>query len=310
MRILYAGTPAFAAVALDALLDAGHEVVHVLTQPDRAAGRGLKLQASAVKQRALARQLPYSQPATLKDPAIATQLAGLSVDVMIVAAYGLMIPEILLRLPVRGCLNIHASLLPRWRGAAPIQRALLAGDTETGVTIMQMDAGLDTGAVLARSSLAFDSDTSAGQLQDRLAELGAPLLLEVLADLPARLAAAAAQNDSAATYAHKLGKAEAQLDWQRSATDLQRQIRAFNPFPGCWTSVNGERFKIWQAQVLPNQGNAGEVFAAGAAGISVYCGTGALCLTEVQLPGGRAMASAELLHSRRELVPIGLVMGK
>lgn len=310
LRLVFAGTPEFAARHLRSLIGSEHELVAVYTQPDRAAGRGKKLTASPVKALALAAGLRVCQPASLKEPQAQAELRSLQADLMVVVAYGLILPQAVLDIPRLACINVHASVLPRWRGAAPIQRAIEAGDESSGITIMQMDAGLDTGAVLARSSLAFDSDTSAGQLQDRLAELGAPLLLEVLADLPARLAAAAAQNDSAATYAHKLGKAEAQLDWQRSATDLQRQIRAFNPFPGCWTSVNGERFKIWQAQVLPNQGNAGEVFAAGAAGISVYCGTGALCLTEVQLPGGRAMASAELLHSRRELVPIGLVMGK
>ena len=293
MRILYAGTPAFAAVALDALLDAGHEVVHVLTQPDRAAGRGLKLQASAVKQRALARQLPYSQPATLKDPAIATQLAGLSVDVMIVAAYGLMIPEILLRLPVRGCLNIHASLLPRWRGAAPIQRALLAGDTETGVTIMQMDAGLDTGAILFAEAVAIVANDTAQTLHDKLAAIGARLIVDALSRHPEPLA----QNVAHATYAAKISKSEAGIDWSRPAVDIDRLIRAFNPVPGAYTQWQDQKLKVWRAELVAAAVAAapGTVMQAGNEGVTVATGSGAMRLLELQRAGGKRLAASQFL---------------
>lgn len=295
MRIIYAGTPAFAAAALAALLDGGHDVVHVLTQPDRPAGRGLKPQASAVKQLALARQLPLSQPATLKDAALIAQLAELQAEVMVVAAYGLMIPESVLLLPLRGCLNIHASLLPRWRGAAPIQRAILAGDRETGVTIMQMDAGLDTGAMLLTQAMPIAADDTAQTLHDKLAATGAQLLLRTLQERPQPVL----QDSASATYAAKISKAEAHIDWMRPATDIDRLIRAFNPAPGAYTTWNGQALKIWRAEpavVTAVSGTiAGTVVQADNNGVVVATGAGAIRLLELQRAGGKRLAPRQFL---------------
>lgn len=233
MNIIFAGTPAFAAAALDALLQAGHQVPLVLTQPDRPAGRGLKPQASAVKQLALSKHLAVAQPVSLKDEAVIAQLAAVGADAMVVAAYGLILPESVLRLPRLGCLNIHASLLPRWRGAAPIQRAILAGDRETGITIMQMDAGLDTGAMLLEQAIPIADDDNAQTLHDKLAALGARLIVRaLLLEQPA----AVAQDHARASYAAKITKAEARIDWNRPAAELARAIRAYNPMPGAYTT--------------------------------------------------------------------------
>lgn len=293
MKIIYAGTPAFAATALGTLLDAGHEVVHVLTQPDRPAGRGLKPQASAVKQLALARQLPLSQPVTLKDAAVIEQLAALQADVMVVAAYGLMIPESLLQLPRRGCLNIHASLLPRWRGAAPIQRAILAGDHESGVTIMQMDAGLDTGAMLLAQAVPIAADDTAQTLHDKLAITGAQLLLRTLQERPSPVA----QDPANASYAAKISKAEAHIDWTRSSTEIDRLIRAFNPVPGAYTTWNGQVLKIWRAEPVTTVAAAiaGTVMQADGAGVVVAAGSAAIRLLELQRAGGKRLAPRQFL---------------
>lgn len=295
MRIIYAGTPAFAAVALAALLDSGHDVVHVLTQPDRPAGRGLKPQASAVKQLALARGLPLSQPATLKNSALTAQFADLNAEVMVVAAYGLMIPEFLLQLPPRGCLNIHASLLPRWRGAAPIQRAILAGDRETGVTIMQMDAGLDTGATLLAQAVPIAADDNAQTLHDKLAVTGARLLLRTLQEQPQPVA----QDDACATYAAKISKAEAHVDWTRPAVEIDRLIRAFNPAPGACTTWNGQVLKIWRAEpavaAAGSDTAAGTVVQADGDGVAVATGTGTIRLLELQRAGGKRLAPRQFL---------------
>lgn len=286
MNILFAGTPPFAAAALSALLGAGHRVSLVLTQPDRPAGRGLKAQASAVKQLALDRGLALAQPATLKDEAVLAQLAALEADVMVVAAYGLLLPQRVLDLPRLGCLNIHASLLPRWRGAAPIQRAILAGDTETGITIMQMDAGLDTGAIRLAASLPIAPDDTAQTLHDRLAGLGARLIVEALHNpLPA-----VAQDSARATYAAKITKAEAKIEWTRSAADIDRAVRAYNPVPGAFTSWQGQMLKIWRAEPLESPAHAepGTVLHAGD-GLCVATGEGSLRLLEVQRAGGKRM---------------------
>ncbi len=292
MNILFAGTPAFAAAALDALLQAGHRVPLVLTQPDRPAGRGLKPQASAVKQLALSKQLAVAQPATLKDDAVIAQLAAVGADAMVVAAYGLILPESLLRLPRLGCLNIHASLLPRWRGAAPIQRAILAGDRETGVTIMQMDAGLDTGAMLLEQAIPIADDDNAQTLHDKLATLGAQLIVRVLHEQPA----AVAQDHARASYAAKITKAEARIDWNRSAAELARAIRAYNPMPGAYTTWQGQPLKLWRAEPVSAASAApGTVLLADADGIVVATGDGALRLLELQRAGGKRLAAASFL---------------
>lgn len=294
MRLIFAGTPDFAAQALSAILAAGHEVPLVLTQPDRPAGRGMKLQASAVKQLALAHNLPVFQPERLKDPATHEPIRAAQADVMVVAAYGLILPQSVLDMPRYGCLNIHASLLPRWRGAAPIQRAIEAGDAETGVTIMQMDAGLDTGAMLLSESLKLGADETAGELHDRLAMLGARLIVDALARYDTLTPVA--QPASGVTYAAKIGKAEAQLDWTQAADVLARKIRAFNPFPGATLTLASESVKIWRAETVIGAGNPGQILAADANGIVVATTQGALRLTELQKPGGRRLTSAEFLR--------------
>lgn len=294
MRVIFAGTPDFSAQALSAILAAGHDVPLVLTQPDRPAGRGMKLQASAVKQLALAHNLPVFQPERLKDPATHEPIRATQADVMVVAAYGLILPQAVLDMPRYGCLNIHASLLPRWRGAAPIQRAIEAGDAETGVTIMQMDAGLDTGAMLLAEPLKLGAGETAGELHDRLATLGARLIVEALAQRDALTPVA--QPVSGATYAAKISKAEAQLDWQQPAEVLARKIRAFNPFPGATLTLAGEPVKIWRAEAVTDSGNPGQILAADANGIVVATTHGALRLTELQKPGGRRVTSAEFLR--------------
>lgn len=296
MRVIFAGTPDFAAQALAAILAAGHDVPLVLTQPDRPAGRGMKLQLSAVKQLALAHNLPIFQPERLKDPTTHEPIHAAQADVMVVAAYGLILPQAVLDMPRYGCLNIHASLLPRWRGAAPIQRAIEAGDVETGVTIMQMDAGLDTGAMLLAEPLKVGAGETAGELHDRLATLGARLIVTALAQPDALTPVA--QPTTGATYAAKISKAEAQLDWAEPADVLARKIRAFNPFPGATLPLAGEPVKIWRAEAVTGSGSPGQILAADASGIVVAARHGALRLTELQKPGGRRVTSADFLRGK------------
>lgn len=292
MKLVFAGTPLFAAVALEALLDGGHEVTLVLTQPDRPAGRGLKSQSSAVKHLAQARGLNLLQPPSLKGDDVVRAVTAASPNVIIVAAYGLILPESLLRLPPSGCLNIHASLLPRWRGAAPIQRALLEGDSMTGITIMQMEKGLDTGPILLQESVPIAVDDTAGTLHDKLAALGARLIVRALEERPAPRP----QDDAAATYANRIGKGEAEIDWRRSATELERQVRAFNPSPGASTQLGPAALKIWKARVEPERsGLPGTVCAAAADGIVVACGSGALRITELQRAGGKHLSAGAFL---------------
>lgn len=297
MKILFAGTPQFAATALEALLAQGHEVVAVLTQPDRPAGRGMKLTPSPVKQTALSHGLPVLQPLTLKQADIQQELAAYAADVMVVAAYGLILPQAVLDMPRFGCLNIHASLLPRWRGAAPIQRAILAGDAETGITIMQMDAGLDTGAMLLKKVCAIAPEDNAQTLHDKLAVLGAEAIVEVLPLVAAGALSAEKQDDSQATYAAKLSKSEARLDWDQDATSLVRAVRAYHPFPVAQATVRETPVKIWQASVQSGrQGEPGLVLTVEPHGILVACGQGALLLEVLQRPGGKALPAAQFLQ--------------
>jgi methionyl-tRNA formyltransferase len=307
MRIAFAGTPEFARVALEALPAAGHEVVRVLTQPDRPAGRGLKLQPSPVKQFALAHALPLAQPRSLRldgkfpDEAAAAQalLAADAPELMVVAAYGLILPRWVLALPRHGCLNIHGSLLPRWRGAAPIHRAIEAGDATTGITIMQMDEGLDTGDMLLAEATPIAATDTTATLHDRLAAMGARLIVQSLAQLQAGTLVATRQPEQGVTYAHKIDKAEAALDWARPAAELERRIRAFDPFPGCTAQVDGEALKIWRAAVLPGVAGApGTRLEVGKGRLALACGDAALELLEVQAAGGRRLAVAEYLHGQ------------
>lgn len=293
MKLIFAGTPEFAASALQALIDAGHDIALVLTQPDRPAGRGMKLKASPVKTLALAHGLPVSQPLTLKTAEAQAEIAAVGAEVMVVAAYGLILPKVVLEMPTRGCLNIHASLLPRWRGAAPIHRAIEAGDAETGVTIMQMDVGLDTGDMLLTVREPIHADDSTGSLHDRLAAQGAQAMVAALAQLDAL--SPQPQPAEGVTYAEKIGKAETQLDWSLPAEVLHRKIRAFNPFPGASTLAGGEALKIWQAQLADGAGAPGDVLAADADGVRIACGSGALLATQLQAAGGKRLAAREFL---------------
>jgi methionyl-tRNA formyltransferase len=294
-RIVFAGTPEFAVPALEALLVQGYGVAGVYTQPDRPAGRGRRLTPGPVKRAALAHGLPVYQPASLKGPDARAGLAALAPDLLVVVAYGLLLPRAVLELPARGCVNIHASLLPRWRGAAPIQRALLAGDTETGISIMQMEAGLDTGPVLRVRHCPIGPRDTGGSLHDRLAGLGAETLLEALPGILAGTAPRTVQDGSLATYARKLEKAEARIDWTRPAPELERLVRAFDPWPVAHTRYRGGSLRVWDAVARPGQGQPGRVLACGHAGIDVGCGTGVLRLLRLQLPGRRVLAPAELL---------------
>jgi len=305
MRIVFAGTPEFAAQHLQALLDAKRQVVAVYTQPDRPAGRGQKLMPSPVKQLALQHEIPVYQPQTLRDPAAQAELAGLEADLMVVVAYGLILPQAVLDMPRLGCINSHASLLPRWRGAAPIQRAIEAGDTESGVTVMQMEAGLDTGPMLLKVSTPITREDTGGTLHDRLAKLGARAVIEAAAALEAGTLKGEVQNDSLATYAHKLNKDEARLDWQRPAVELERLVRAYNPWPICHSSLDGAPVKIHAAQLTTGQGAPGQIIEASKDGLEVACGEGSLTLTRLQLPGGKALAVSDLFNSRREQFAVG-----
>lgn len=303
MRVAFAGTPEFAAVALDALLAASFTVPLVLTQPDRPAGRGMKLQASPVKQRAQAAGIPVAQPQGLKldgkyaaDAATAREaLAAAQADVMVVAAYGLILPAWVLDTPPRGCLNIHASLLPRWRGAAPIHRAIEAGDAETGITIMQMDAGLDTGDMLLVGREPIRGDDTTAALHDRLADLGGRLIVEAL---QAGALTRTPQPAEGITYAHKIDKAESAIDWRQPAVEIERRLRAFDPFPGGAAALDGEVLKVWRAELAPGAGEPGRVIDVTAAGTVVACGQGALRLVELQRPGGKRAPAAQVMQAQ------------
>ena len=309
LRIVFAGTPEFAAEHLKALLDSPYEIVAVYTQPDRPAGRGQKLMPSPVKQLALEHNIPVMQPPTLRAPEAQAELAALKPDLLVVVAYGLILPQVVLDIPRLGCINSHASLLPRWRGAAPIQRAIEAGDSESGVTVMRMEAGLDTGPMLLKSVTPISPDDTGGSLHDRLAKLGPPAVIEAIAGLAAGTLQGEVQDDSLATYAHKLNKDEARIDWNRPAIELERVIRAFNPWPICHSTLNGEALKVLAATLADAQGEPGQIIAASKDGLIVGCGAGALCLTRLQLPGGKALNFSDFFNSRREKFAVGTVLG-
>lgn len=296
MKIIFAGTPVFAATALEALIDAGHDIVLVLTQPDRPAGRGMKTVANAVKLLAQQHELTLLQPLTLKTPELPAQLKTINADVMVVAAYGMILPEAILKVPRLGCLNIHASLLPRWRGAAPIQRAILAGDSETGITIMQMDIGLDTGAMLLKKNVPILPNDTTQSLHDKLCISGAQGIVDALILLEQGKLMPVTQNEKETCYAPKIKKAEAEIDWQQPAEHISRAVRAFNPSPGAYTYFRGDMLKIWQAQAIPgNSSNSGKIVTIGQSGIVVACGSGLLQIEIIQKPGGRKLSAADFL---------------
>ena len=304
LRVVFAGTPDFAVPCLEACRAAGVEVVAVYTQPDRPAGRGRKLAASPVKVAALAAGIPVEQPESFKAEADRDRLAAYAPDLMVVVAYGLILPRKVLAIPRLGCWNVHASLLPRWRGAAPIQRAILAGDNQSGVDLMQMEAGLDTGPVLVERQTVIAADETGGSLHDRLSALGADALTEGLRrTLAGETPAPRTQAEDGVEYAHKLDKAEARLDFQLSAIALERMVRAFNPWPVAEADVAGERLRIWAARALEVTTGAepGQVLAATRDGIDVACASGVLRLTSVQRPGGRPIGAADYLNARPEL---------
>lgn len=295
MRLIFAGTPDFAVPALEALIEAGHEVVMVLTQPDRPSGRGMKLTPSPVKAAAISHDLPVFQPQTLKDDGVQTRIAEAQADAMIVAAYGLIIPQAVLQMPRYGCYNVHASLLPRWRGAAPIQRAILAGDSETGVTIMEVVPALDAGAMILKDRVPITDRDTTQSLHDELSDMGAQLMVQAMATLEqdGRLNAEQ-QDETQVTYAAKLAKSEATMDWHKSADELSRQVRAFNPFPVAQASFSGKPCRIWMAAALPGQALPGVVTDT-RDGIVVGCGQGLLRIEELQMPGGKKMAAKDFV---------------
>ena len=296
LSVAFAGTPEFAAQALDAILKAGYAVPLVLTQPDRPAGRGMKLSPSAVKQLALAHGIEVDQPEKLRTDAQRARLADCAPDVLVVAAYGLILPKAVLELPRLGCINIHASLLPRWRGAAPIHRAIEAGDAETGITIMQMDEGLDTGPMLLRRALPIAADDTTASLHDRLAALGGDCIVEALAALQCGQLSPTPQPAEGVTYAAKIGRAEADIDWSRPALEIERAMRAFDPFPGAVSTLRDTAVKCWKAQVVAGEGEPGRVLAVDADGIAVACGRDALRCTVLQRPGSKRLPAREFLR--------------
>ena len=293
MNLVFAGTPEFARVSLEALVASGHIPVAAYTQPDRPAGRGKKLTASPVKRCALEHGIPVYQPATLRDDAAVEELRALRPDLLVVAAYGLILPQAALDVPTHGCLNVHASILPRWRGAAPIQAAILAGDDKTGISLMRMTAGLDCGPVFHIAETAIGAGETAGELHDRLAALGASELVEQLDGIVAGRLEAVDQDDSLATYAPKIDKQDAEIDWELPAAEVARRIRAYNPFPGAFTHDGETRLKIWRAAVAEGSGVPGDVLRFASDAIVVACGEGALRLDELQLPGKRRAPAHE-----------------
>lgn len=309
LRVIFAGTPDFAADHLQALLNCEHEVVAVYTQPDRPAGRGKKLTASPVKQLALEHEIPVYQPHSLKSEEAQHELASISADIMVVVAYGLLLPKAVLDTPPRGCINVHGSILPKWRGAAPIQRSVWAGDKQTGVTIMQMDEGLDTGDMLHIAAIDVSAQDTSATLYSRLAELGPQALLHVLDNIDAL--EAQPQDDAQASYAKKLSKEEAQIDWHTDAVQLERNIRAFNPWPVAWAELGGEKVKIWQAEVEPDtQGlTPGTVIRADKNGIVVATVSQALRILSLQLPGKKPLAAADVINARKHWFEQGQPVG-
>lgn len=307
MKIIFAGTPEFSVAALNALIQSEHTVIAVYTQPDRPAGRGRQLTASPVKQLAEAHQLPVYQPLTLRDVAEQQKLAALQADIMVVVAYGLILPKAVLQAPRLGCVNIHASLLPRWRGAAPIQRAILAGDQETGVTIMQMDEGLDTGPMLYKVNCPIKADDTSASLHQYLSKLGADALLTTLGNIANILPEQ--QDNSLATYANKMTKEEAELDWHTPAEELLRKIHAFNPWPIAYFKLNTTPVRIWQAAVMADSlGQPGEIIGVSKSGLDIATGKNILRLQKIQFPGGRVLSMADVLNSRQQDFVVGKIL--
>ncbi len=306
-RVLFAGTPEFALASLESLVDAGHEPIAVLTQPDRRAGRGRKVRASPVKAFAVSRNLPVLQPVTLKQAQARAAIAAMRPDILIVAAYGLLLPQDVLDIPAHGCLNVHASLLPRWRGAAPVQAAILAGDAQTGISLMSMTAGLDCGPVFATAATDIGERETAGELHERLAALGGRFLVERLDAILSGELEARPQDESRATYAGKISASDARLDWSLPADELSRRVRAYNPVPGAWFMSAGERIKCWSASPRDGRGDSaargeppppGSVLDVSGEGIVVACGVASLVLQTLQRPGGRRMEAARLPAAR------------
>lgn len=310
-RIVFAGTPEFAAEHLQALISSEqYEIVAVYSQPDRPAGRGKKLQASAVKQLALAHQLPVYQPESFKDAAAVSELASLNSDLMVVVAYGLLLPLEVLNTPKLACINVHGSLLPRWRGAAPIQRAIWAGDKKTGIAIMQMDEGLDTGDVIHQIACDISEDETSASLYHKLAQLGPKALLEAMEQIFSATAVATAQDETHSNYAKKLSKAEALIDWQLEARSIERHVRAFNPWPVSYFAFEGGNYKVWQSQVIDSNSQAqpGTIVNAGKEGLDVATSEGLLRITQLQIPGKKAMPIADILNSKKDLFKVGKVL--
>jgi methionyl-tRNA formyltransferase len=319
LNIVFAGTPDFAARHLAALVSQGeHNIIAVYTQPDRPAGRGKQLQASEVKALAMLCDIPVYQPISLKTPEAQAELAALKPDLMVVVAYGLLLPQAVLDIPRIGCINVHGSILPRWRGAAPIQRAIEAGDKETGVTIMHMDAGLDTGPMLLISRCAIADDETSASLYDKLAQLGPIALQKVLAEIANDTAQSEAQDDAQSTYAKKIDKAEAEINWQEPATTIAQRIRAFNPAPVAFTLLDGERLKLWQAQAnghahATNETHTcqpGEIIRADKNGVVIAAGQGSVVVTQLQLPGGKALPVQDILNGHAARLAPGTLLGK
>ncbi len=311
LRIIFAGTPEFAAHYLDALLESKHDIIAVYSQPDRPAGRGKKLTASPVKELAVANNIPVLQPLNFKAPESIAELEALNADLMVVVAYGLILPKAVLAAPRLGCINVHASLLPRWRGAAPIQRAIEAGDSETGVTIMQMDVGLDTGDMLVKVACPIAPDETGGSLHDKLVQIGRPALLQALDQISTGTAVPEKQDDAKSNYAPKLNKEEAVLDWRLDAAVLERRVRAFNPFPICTTRLAGaeddQRIRVWRARAIDETRSEapGTITQVTSDCVWVACGQGQLILQQVQLPGKKPLAVAEVLRGHPDLIRKG-----
>lgn len=313
LNIVFAGTPEFAALHLQALLDSPHNIIAVYSQPDRPAGRGKKLQASPVKQLALDHDIPIYQPDSLREDTAQTELKNLNADLMIVVAYGLILPEVVLNTPKLGCWNVHGSLLPRWRGAAPIQRAIWAGDKETGVTIMQMDEGLDTGDMLLKDAIPIEADDSSATLYAKLAKTGPTALLSCLDKI--ENLNPEVQNDALANYAKKLSKQEAKMDWSLSAAQLERNVRAFNPWPAAYFELTQDEqsiaVKVWQAEVVEKaavEAPAGQIIEANKDGLVVSTAEGAIRLTRIQIPGKKAMTFADVFNARKDWFNLGQVL--
>lgn len=311
LRIIFAGTPEFAAVHLAKIIQHNHhELVGVYTQPDRPAGRGKKLMASPVKELALQHNIPIFQPTTLKTEEAQKELASLRPDLMVVVAYGLILPQSVLDTPTLGCINSHASLLPRWRGAAPIQRAIQAGDKETGITVMQMEAGLDTGPMLLKATTTITEQDNGGSLHDRLAELGSTAVITAIDGLANKKLTPEKQDDTLACYAHKLNKEEAEINWQLTATDLANTIRAFTPWPICYSFIDNIPLKILEAHVVNISGDAGKIIDISKEGLIIACGKQALCITKIQLPNSKPLPFWDVYNGHKELFTPHRILGK